>query len=309
MKIKNFMGILFTFSLIFSMSACSFGINNSPDALGIDQTSIAQTVVVLQTQLAVQPTAEIIPTATLNLTPTIALTSGLPVPTAVPLATDMPRFKAGPVTDVTYIDNTIVRPGAAFVKTWRVENSGSANWTPSFKIVFVSGDAMGGPASQSLGKTVAPGQSIDISVSLIAPTTLATFRGNWMLETDTGTRFGIGVNSDSPFWVQIIVKKAFAVTAASPNGPASWSGTCPGLLPITATITSDAPGTLTYYYVINGVSAPTLSSTFSAAGTNTTSAHNYTVTASGSLAIQVYIDDPNHQLFPTTITIPVTCTP
>ena len=309
MKIKQFMGIVFTLSLFFSISACSFGFNNSPGVLEVDQTSIAQTVVVLQTQLAVQPTAEINPTSTLAITATLAPTSALPASTAMPIATDMPRYKAGPVTDVTYIDNTIVQPGTAFVKTWRVENSGSATWTPSFKIVFVSGDAMGGPASQTLGKTISPGQSIDISVSLIAPATLATFRGNWMLETDTGKRFGIGVNSDSPFWVQIIVKKAFAVTAASPSGPASWSGTCPGLLSITATITSDAPGTVTYYYVINSVSSPTFSSTFSAAGTNTTSAHNYTVTASGSLAIQVYIDDPNHQLFPTTITIPVTCTP
>ena len=309
MKMKNFMGILLASTMVLSISACSLGINNAADSLGIDTTAIAQTVVVLQTQLAVQPTAEINPTATLEATATLSATTALPVPTAAPLATALPQYKAGPVTDVTYIDNTVVQPGTAFVKTWRVENSGTATWTPTFKIVFVSGDAMGGPASQTLGKSISPGESIDISISLIAPATLATLRGNWMLETDTGKRFGLGVNADSPFWVQIIVKKAFAVTAASPSGPASWSGTCPGLLPITATITSDAPGTVTYYYVINGVAAPTLSSTFSAAGTNTTSAHNYTVTASGSLVIQVYIDDPNHQLFPSSITIPVTCTP
>ena len=309
MKMKNFMGILLASVMILSISACSLGNNNATDVLGIDTTAIAQTVVVLQTQLAVQPTVEINPTATLEPTVTLSATTALPVPTAAPLATALPQYKAGPVTDVTYIDNTVVQPGTTFVKTWRVENSGTATWTPTFKIVFVSGDAMGGPASQTLGKSISPGESIDISLSLIAPATLATLRGNWMLETDTGKRFGIGVNADSPFWVQIIVKKAFAVTAASPSGPASWSGTCPGLLPITATITSDAPGTVTYYYVINGVAAPTLSSTFSAAGTNTTTAHHYTVTASGSLVIQVYIDDPNHQLFPSSITIPVTCTP
>lgn len=309
MKIKRFVGIAFSLSLVFIISACSLGNNISPENQGFDQTSIAQTVVVLQTQLAVQPTAEINPTATLSATATLESTSALPAPTAIPIATALPSYKAGPVTDVTYIDNTVVQPNTAFVKTWRVANSGSATWTPGFKVVFVSGDAMGGPASQSLGKTVSPGQSIDISISLIAPATQATFRGNWMLETDTGTRFGLGVKADSPFWVQIIVKKAFAVTAASPSGPATWSGTCPGLLPITATITSDAPGTVTYYYVINGTNGPALTSTFSAAGTNTTSAHNYTVTASGSLAIQVYIDDPNHQLFPTTINIPVTCAP
>ena len=123
------------------------------------------------------------------------------------------------MTDVTYIDDTVVQPGAAFVKTWRIQNSGSGTWTPAFKIVFVNGNAMGGPASQTLGKTVAPGENVDISLSLIAPVIANTQRGNWMLETDTGKRFGLGVNADAPFWVQIIVKKVFAVTAASPK----WS--------------------------------------------------------------------------------------
>jgi hypothetical protein len=292
--------------MLFTISACSLGKNISPETLGFDQTAIAQTVVVLQTQLAVQPTAELQPTTTLS--PTSTSTPAV-IPTAMPLATDTPRYKAGPVTDVTYVDNTVVQPGTAFVKTWRIENSGTATWNSNFKIVFVSGDAMGGPASQSLGKLVPPGESIDISLSLIAPATLATLRGNWMLSTDTGTKFGIGPNADQPFWVQIVVKKAFAVIGAAPNGPASWSGTCPGTIPLTATITSDAAGTVTYFYVVNGVNSPTLSSTFSAAGTNTTTAHNFPVTASETLSIQVYIDDPNHQLFPTVLSIPVTCTP
>lgn len=308
MKTKQIAGIILSLSLIYSLTACSLGSDNPNEILGMDQTAIAQTVVVLQTQLSAQlaPPAE--PTATLSPSATPAPTE-TPAATIIPEGTQAPQYKAGPVTDITYIDNSLVQPGSAFVKTWRVQNSGTAAWAPDFKVVFVSGDAMGGPASQSLGKTVSPGQSIDISVSLIAPQNQATFRGNWMLETSTGTRFGIGVNADAPFWVQIITKPAFAVKSANPNGPATWSGTCPGSLPLTATITSDAAGMVTYYYVVNGVNTPTLSSTFSAAGTNTTTAHNYPVTGTGSLSIQVYIDTPNHQLFPTVLTIPVTCAP
>jgi hypothetical protein len=305
MKNKGLPGL---FALALVLSACSLVNKSTPDTYGVDQTAIAQTVVVLQTQLAVQPTTEIQATAPLAPTATAVLTPAI-IPTAMPVVTEGPRFKAGPVSDVTIIDNTVVQPGATFIKTWRVENSGTGTWGSNFKIVFVSGNAMGGPASQTLGKTVAPGEAIDIPLSLTAPTVLDTHRGNWMLETDSGTRFGLGVNADQPFWVQIVVKKIFAVTNAVPNGPASWSGTCPGMLPLTAAITSDAPGTVTYYYVINGSNSPTLSSTFTTTGTSTTAVYNTNVTANGSLVIQVYIDDPNHQLFTSTLTIPVTCTP
>lgn len=301
-------GLSILIALALVLSACSLVKNNPPVVNGVDETAIAKTVMVLQTQLAVQPTTEIQTTSTTAPTPT-DIPAPTVIPTAVLVATEGPRYKAGPVTDVTYIDNTVVQPGATFIKTWRVENSGTTTWGSNFKIVFVSGNAMGGPASQTLGKTVPPGGSIDISLSLTAPNTLDTHRGNWMLETDNGTRFGLGVNADQPFWVQIVVKKIFAVTNAVPNGPASWSGTCPGSLPLTAAITSDAPGTVTYYYVINGSNSPTLSTTFTAAGTSSTASFNTSVTASGNLVIQVYVDEPNHQLFPTTLTIPITCTP
>lgn len=307
MNTKRLLGLVVFAAFAVMMSACNLP-SNAPTVIpGLDQTSIAQTVVVLQTQLVVQqPTTEIQPTATLS--PTITTAPAI-IPTAIPVVTQAPTYKAGPLTDVTYVDDSVVQPGAAFVKTWRIQNSGTGTWTSAFKIVFVNGNAMGGPASQTLGKSVAPGDSIDVSLSLIAPVTPGAQRGNWMLETDTGKRFGLGVNADSPFWVQVVVKKVFAVTNAVPNGPATWSGTCPGSLPLTANITSDAAGTVTYYYVINSVNTPSLSTTFSAAGTNTTPAYDFSVTASDSLVIKVYIDTPNHQLFNGSITIPVTCSP
>lgn len=301
-------GLSILIALALMLSACSLVKNNVPVVNGVDETAIAQTVVVLQTQLAVQPTAETLPTATLSPTPTITAVPTV-IPTAVPVATQGPQYKAGPVTDVTIIDNTVLEPGTTFIKTWRIQNSGSAAWQPDFKIVFVSGNAMGGPASQKLGRVVPPGESIDISLSLTAPTVTNTQIGNWMLETSNGIRFGLGVNADQPFWVKIVVKKLFAVTNAVPNGPASWSGTCPGTLPLTANITSSAAGKVTYYFVINGSNSPTQSISFSDAGTLTTAAFDYSITASGNLAVQVYIDEPNHQLFPSTVTIPVTCTP
>jgi hypothetical protein len=306
--------ILSSFVLVFlfiSLSACSLFNQNPTDLLGVDQTVIAQTVMAQQTQLAVQPAVIVTQatTATEQLTTTVTPTSGLPVPTAVFVATEGIMYKAGNVVDVTYLDNATVTAGSNFVKTWRLENTGSQTWGAEFKLVFDSGDAMGGPASQPLGKVVAPGQTIDISVSLIAPVTPKTYRGNWMLATDSGTEFGIGVNADKPFWVQVVVVTNLAVTAANANGPVSYSGVCPGVIPLTATITSSAAGTVTYHYVVNGADTQTFSATFIEAGTITTAATSYPVTITGPLNIQVYIDDPNHQLFPTVLSIPVTCIP
>jgi hypothetical protein len=306
--------IFSSFVLVFlfiSLSACSLFNQNPTDILGVDQTVIAQTVMALQTQLAVQPALIVTQaaTATQQLTTTVTPTSGLPVPTVVFVATEGIMYKAGNVVEVTYLDNATVTAGSNFVKTWRLENTGSQTWGADFKLVFDSGDAMGGPASQSLGKVVAPGQTIDISVSLIAPVTPKTYRGNWMLATGSGTKFGIGVNADKPFWVQVVVVTNFAVTAATVNGPVSYSGVCPGVIPLTATITATAAGTVTYHYVVNGTDTQTFSATFTEAGTITTAATSYPVTITGPLNIQVYIDDPNHQLFPTVLSIPVTCIP
>lgn len=63
---------------------------------------------------------------------------------------------------------------------------------------------MGGPASAQLTTgTVAPGQLIDVSVTLKAPSTPGTYQGYWMLRNGAGAIFGIGGDARSPFWVKI----------------------------------------------------------------------------------------------------------
>jgi hypothetical protein len=296
--------------LLVSLSACSLFTQNPTEILGLDQTAIAGTVISLQTQLAIQPVDQgTTAAATLQPSATLQPTAALPTATFSPAATEIPAYRVGNVIDVTYLDNATVTAGSGFIKTWRLENTGSQTWGDTFKLIFESGDAMGGPASQPLGKAVSPGQTIDISVSLVAPVTPKTYRGNWMLATDSGTKFGIGANADKPFWVQVVVVTNFAVTSAKPNAVASYNAACPGVILLTATITTTAAGMVTYHYVVNGVDTESLSTSFTEAGTITTPASNYPVTVTGPLNIQVYIDEPNHQLFPTTLNIPVTCTP
>jgi hypothetical protein len=93
------------------------------------------------------------------------------------------------VADVTIPDGTVMSPGAAFVKTWRVQNSGTCDWDAGFQLVFVGGAQMSGPASVALPAVPAGGQT-DVSVNLTAPTTYGTHKGAWRIRSDEGTVFG-----------------------------------------------------------------------------------------------------------------------
>ena len=63
---------------------------------------------------------------------------------------------------------------------------------------------MGAPVSVPLTKIVAPGETVDVSVTLTAPDDGGTYRGNWMMRNAANTLFGIG-DGTKAFWVQIKV--------------------------------------------------------------------------------------------------------
>ncbi len=116
------------------------------------------------------------------------------------------------VADVSVPDGTSFSGGTAFTKTWRLKNNGTCTWTTGYSLVFASGEKMGGPESVPLTTTVAPGQSVDISVNLTAPAAGGSYRGFWQLKNASGAVFGIGTTANKPFWVDIKVLKPF-VTA------------------------------------------------------------------------------------------------
>jgi hypothetical protein len=87
-------------------------------------------------------------------------------------------------------------------------NDSTCIWTPSYSVVFISGDQMGGPVSVPLTNYVYPGQTIDVSINLKAPTEGGNYAGYWMLRNALGGFFGIGSTGDQPFWVKISVLNA-----------------------------------------------------------------------------------------------------
>jgi len=109
------------------------------------------------------------------------------------------------ISDVTVPDGTTFAPGATFNKTWRLKNSGTCTWTTSYSLVFESGEKMGGPDSVNLPKTVAPGQTVDVTVSLTAPASAGTYRGYWKFANSGGVKFGLGSDGTKAWWVEIKV--------------------------------------------------------------------------------------------------------
>jgi len=133
-------------------------------------------------------------TSTAATLPTSPATS-TPLPTSTPLETNALsptpscyRLKYG--GDVTIPDNTSMNPADVFTKTWRVQNSGLFAWRPGFKLVLVGGDAMGG-SPFTLAQAVNPGDKIEVSVKMAAPTDqTGAITGAWRMTDENGTFFG-----------------------------------------------------------------------------------------------------------------------
>lgn len=107
------------------------------------------------------------------------------------------------VSDVTIPDGSYVAPGSSFVKTWRIRNNGNTVWNTNYRLVFYTGTQMAVVSSVNFPYNVAPGQTMDISVPMTAPSGSGVYQGSWMLMNDVGRYFGVGSSCSTAIWVQI----------------------------------------------------------------------------------------------------------
>jgi hypothetical protein len=131
-------------------------------------------------------------------------------------------------------DGTVFGPEDEFVKTWRLQNVGSCTWTDDYELVFSSGSKMSGASRIALGESVRPGETVDVSVALVAPEDEGSYTGYWMLRSDDGDLFGVGAAGNTAFWVKIWVDKPDEVAYDFTDNAcdASWKSgagilTCP----------------------------------------------------------------------------------
>ena len=265
------------------------------DTESVIATSIAQTMEAMaQTQ-----TAEVTPTSASTATPEnlaspTAATASVSLPTATMASVQLPTncLIAGLVSE-TIPDGTVMSKGANFTKTWSIRNGGTCTWSTSYKMVFESGDLLGATSeSYALTQSVSRGMRTSVSIPMTAPSTDGWYTGYWTLLTDAGVlvgRFSVSIYVGTP------TAAPFSVTGVSyPTGVLSV--TCGSEYKVPITITTDAPGTITYTIDSNLGVLASGDKTFTTAGSQII---YYSITATGAddLDIDVYIDNPNHQYF------------
>lgn len=295
---KNFRVVNILLVSVIFLASCNLP-NDQGTQGDIALTSAAQTVEALLSATPLSnSTPSITPTAGPSSTPfpTLSVNTNTPAATATSNC-NVAQF----MTDVTIPDGTILTPGTAFTKKWRLKNIGSCAWN-GFSMAFDSGDAMGGPASKPVA-AVNPGQEVDLEINLTAPATVGNYRGYWRLVTNGNVLVPVvnGYQGKS-FYVDIKVQNVttptntsapFAVTSVTFTN----TGGCGGFT-ATANITVNGPGTVNFHWIRSdgGIPAVPPALVFAAAGTQSASI-SWNTTGSGTNWFDVYIDDPNHQQF------------
>src|SRR5512138_2465263 len=172
------------------------------------------------------------------------------------------------MTETLTPDETTVAAGSVFTKTWRIANTGTCVWGPDYRLTYYSDERMSAPESISIG-AANPGENVDISVNLTAPTTPGRHQANFVIKNTAGAIVKIG--DDSRLWVVInatvggagvasptaVTPTATGGTPASPSPAATFAAatlpvaTLPGAtVPATAAGTSK-PGTASCLYSID----------------------------------------------------------
>jgi hypothetical protein len=175
-------------------------------------TAAAQTVAVQLTRINQTPVGiSTFPAGTASPTVLQTIQPSLNAPTATVSPTSNDTSNGDPcdavkfIEDITVPDNTELNPGASFLKTWRLQNTGSCTWTPAYSIVYEGDNVLNAPATAQLTtQNVPPGGLVDVSLTLTAPTTAGVYRQDFKLSNPSGLRFGLG-DANKPFWAQIKV--------------------------------------------------------------------------------------------------------
>ncbi len=165
-------------------------------------TAAAQTVAAQLTQTAAAATPTPEATATETPMPATETPSVTETPTTSPLATAAQALcdDAKYVSDVSVPDGTVYAPNQEFVKTWKIVNAGTCTWKSGYKLVYGGYTVQMSGQAVTLGKDVVPGEQVDISIVLRAPSTTGEHLSAWRMSNDQGFPFG------EFLWVKIVVR-------------------------------------------------------------------------------------------------------
>jgi len=141
-----------------------------------------------------------------NIQPTIIPTSSS---TAVAIPVTTACQDAAQYISDDGLDGTMYASNVAFTKTWRLKNVGTCTWNSTYLVAYLSGTAMSQQPGYWIlpqGQTVAPGQTVDISVGMTSPNANGIYVAYWGLKQVDGQFMPIqgGANGNS-FYAQVKV--------------------------------------------------------------------------------------------------------
>ncbi len=152
----------------------------------------------------------------------------LPTPTAFVQPTAAPQpcvFSAKYVEDITVPDGQVMLPNTQFIKTWRVQNTGTCSWGPGSglqNLQFVGGNPLGAPNLVPIPNAIPAGTTADLSIQMTAPAQPGSYKSNWKLRADDGTLIGVP-QGNAPLSalinVQAIAPPTNAPPPTVPSGP------------------------------------------------------------------------------------------
>jgi hypothetical protein len=210
--------VLIAFLLIAALVACNF-----PERSSEPTKDLAQIVIQTQTAIAVRqfltattpPQQDVPSPSSATPTPNPGTSTPTPTQTPSPTATQLPdcKDKADFISE-TIPDETVLNPGAPFMKTWVLKNAGTCTWTPDYSLVLVQGESMSGSNPLPFGQTVVPGNTIELKLSQIAPSDPGEHAGYWKLHNTKGQDFG-------NLWVKITVSSG-TINGGSDLGIPTW---------------------------------------------------------------------------------------
>lgn len=252
------------------LAACTMPSSEENDAAA-QQTAVAQTVEASLATAVVseEPTTAAAPTAT-TAVQTTASTQATSAVTQTPEEETVGDDRAEFIADVTIQDYSEQVVEDEITKTWRIRNVGETTWTTDYYLEFEKGDQMGADAKVYLTEDVAPNAYTDLSIDFTVPADAGEYASYWRLRNGDGELVGID-EENTPLSLYTVINAVeeggdtgdtgdggssssggiaggATVTGATVSvDDASYSGSCPGQVTFTYTVTTSTAGNVNFY--------------------------------------------------------------
>lgn len=103
--------------------------------------------------------------------------------------------------DFTIGEGEAVQPSTKFRKSWHIQNTGTEPWPEGVCLQHTGGVQMG-DCNRVAVPSLAPSDTMELSIVLTSPTELGVYQSKWRMMTSTGSYFG------DIIWVIITVSES-----------------------------------------------------------------------------------------------------